>query len=150
MKFATSVTKPGRSGLTNAYTSVLSTAGSAAISGASRWLDAPASPGPRAATPAAKASPSAASAVPRGRAFGMRIVPPLDGTVLAWVRPGRIGGWVAVRFHSLTHPRRRLLRTHLGGVAAFTDALHVPARLTARSALRAIDPQQQVGQPAGP
>ena len=31
---------------------------------------------------------------------------------MAWVRPCRIGGWVAVRFHSLTHPRRRLLRIH--------------------------------------
>src|SRR5438093_6212673 len=35
-----SVTESGASGLTNAYKSVLSICGSAAVSGASRWLDA--------------------------------------------------------------------------------------------------------------
>ena len=39
MKLAMSVTVSGRSGLTNAYTSVLSATGSFEISGASRWLD---------------------------------------------------------------------------------------------------------------
>ena len=39
MKFAMSVTASGLSGLTNAYTSVLSATGSFEISGASRWLD---------------------------------------------------------------------------------------------------------------
>src|SRR6478736_7884480 len=39
MKFAISVTVPGLSGLTNAYTSVLSATGSLAISGASRCED---------------------------------------------------------------------------------------------------------------
>src|SRR6185437_2480602 len=39
------------------------------------------------------------------------------GTLLARVRSCRIRGWVAVRFRSLTHPRRRLLRIrrHRGG-----------------------------------
>src|SRR5215813_15122302 len=109
MKFAMRLTYPGRSLLTNAYTSVLSTAGSAAISGASRWLDALAPPGPRTANPAARASPSAATAVLRRRVLVVGIVPPSVGA-LAWVRPGRFGGWVAARFNSLTHPRRRLLR----------------------------------------
>jgi hypothetical protein len=39
MKFAMSVTVDGRSGLTNAYTSVLSATGSLEISGASRCDD---------------------------------------------------------------------------------------------------------------
>src|SRR6266576_5026680 len=49
------------------------------MSGASRWLDAPAPLGPRPATPAARASPSAASAVPRRRVLVERIVPPSNG-----------------------------------------------------------------------
>src|SRR5256884_2011549 len=53
------------------------------MSGASRWLDAPAPLGPRPATPAAKASPSAASAVPRRRVLVERIVPPSVG--LCWL-----------------------------------------------------------------
>src|SRR5215813_7785236 len=77
MKFAMRLTYPGRSLLTNAYTSVLSTVGSAAISGASRWLDALAPPGPRTAAPVATASPSAASAALRRRVLVMGIVPPL-------------------------------------------------------------------------
>src|SRR5215813_2585414 len=82
MKFAMRLTYPGRSLLTNAYTSVLSTAGSAAISGASRWLDARAPLGPRTATPAAKASPSAASAAAGRRVLVVRIAPPLVGLCL--------------------------------------------------------------------
>src|SRR5215472_6505709 len=95
MKFAINVTKPGRSLLTNAYTSVLSTAGSAAISGASRWLDARAPPGPRTAAPAATASPSAASAVLRRRVFVVRICSSLGGTCAGLgsaVPHGRMGG----------------------------------------------------------
>src|SRR5262249_19170369 len=42
--------------------------------------------------------------------FGDALCSSLGGISLAWVRPGCIGGWVAVRFHSLTHPRHRLLR----------------------------------------
>src|SRR3954452_6070641 len=60
-----SVTLSGLSGLTNAYTSVLSARGSPAINGASRWLDAVTAPGPAlmmnapltSARPAAPATP---------------------------------------------------------------------------------------------
>src|SRR5687768_3090624 len=56
------VTNPGRSGLANAYTSVLSAVGSPATSGASRWLDAVDVPGPSpsSATPAATRSAATA------------------------------------------------------------------------------------------
>src|SRR5215472_12592271 len=110
MKFAINVTKPGRSGLTNAYTSVLSTAGSAAMSGASRWLDADAPTGPRMAIPVAKLNPNAASAALARRSLVVRIVSSLGGVVLAWVRSCFTAGWVNVRFHSLTHPGHSLLR----------------------------------------
>ena len=56
MKFARIVTVSGLFGLTNAYRSVLSTAGSSAISGASRWLDAVAPDGPALPTKAAAAT----------------------------------------------------------------------------------------------
>jgi hypothetical protein len=46
IQLAINVTVSGASGLTNAYRSVLSARGSPAISGASRWLDAPAPNGP--------------------------------------------------------------------------------------------------------
>src|SRR4029079_4227304 len=52
----------GRSGLRNAYRSVLSAVGSSEISGASRWLDAWLEPGPRRATKsAASTAPTTAS-----------------------------------------------------------------------------------------
>src|SRR6185437_15380349 len=83
------------------------------MSGASRWLDALAPLGPRSAAPVARASPSAASAALVRRTLVVRMCfPSLGGTVLAWVRPCRSGGWAAVRFRSLTHPRRGLVRTH--------------------------------------
>src|SRR6266576_5745763 len=98
------------------------------MSGASRWLDAPAPLGPRPATPAAKASPSAASAVPRRRVLVERICSSVSGTVLAWVRPCSTGGWVAVRFRSLTHPWRRLLRISLFVAITFRDHLRSGGR----------------------
>ena len=61
IQFATSVVVSGLSGLTNAYTSVLSNCGCPEMSGASRWLDALAVPGSSAVTPTA-ASPPVASA----------------------------------------------------------------------------------------
>ena len=61
----------GRSGLRNAYRSVLSAVGSSEISGASRWLDALPEPGPRRATKsAASTAPTTAS---RMNAQGLRI-----------------------------------------------------------------------------
>src|SRR6185437_1797985 len=82
------------------------------MSGASRWLDALAPLGPRSAAPVARASPSAASAALVRRTLVVRMCfPSLGGTVLAWVRPCWSGGWAAVRFRSLTHPRRSLVRT---------------------------------------
>src|SRR5262249_31051787 len=98
------------------------------MSGASRWLDAPAPLGPRPATPAARASPSAASAVPRRRVLVERIFPAVRGTVLAWVRPRPAGGWVAVRFRSLTHPWRRLLRMSPLLTIAFRDHMRLSIR----------------------
>ena len=50
------VTFEGSSGLTNAYRSVLSAAGSPAIWGASRWLDASAPPAAEAVMASAPAS----------------------------------------------------------------------------------------------
>src|SRR5262245_33338489 len=55
-----SVTVFGLSGLTNAYTSVLSSLGSAATVGASRWLEALPALGPSALTPNATAATAAA------------------------------------------------------------------------------------------
>src|SRR6185437_12621401 len=82
------------------------------MSGASRWLDALAPLGPRSAAPVARASPSAASAALVRRTLVVRMCfPSLGGTVLAWVRACWSGGWAAVRFRSLTHPRRSLVRT---------------------------------------
>src|SRR2546421_12357789 len=76
------VTVPGRSGLRNAYRSVPSTCGSAATSGASRWLDANPAWGPRPATspaPRATAAP-AATATFRNRLPGNNEDPSLgDG-----------------------------------------------------------------------
>src|SRR5262249_10624695 len=66
--------------------------------------------GPKACGPGGQGEPErgecSAQALLPGGAHGSS----LDGAVLAWIRPCRIGGWVAVRFHSLTHPRCRLLR----------------------------------------
>src|SRR5215472_13983227 len=61
------VTVSGLSGLTNAYTSVLSIAGSAATSGASRWLDATAAPGPNPYRPTPATMPVAARMIPARR-----------------------------------------------------------------------------------
>src|SRR6476619_7585873 len=63
MKLLMIVTLLGVSGLTNAYTSVLSACGSAAINGASRWLDAPPGVGPSPAnTPIAATAAAAVTA----------------------------------------------------------------------------------------
>src|SRR5258705_5589291 len=69
------VTLSGRSGLRNAYVSVLSAEGSSEINGASRWLDASAAAGlpPRDAS-AANSAPKAAAA--RTRTASFRIVLP--------------------------------------------------------------------------
>src|SRR5215468_4694862 len=56
------VTVSGLSGLTNAYRSVLSAAGSSLINGASRWLEAAALLGPTAPTSAAAATAEAVAA----------------------------------------------------------------------------------------
>ena len=61
------VTVSGLSGLTNAYTSVLSAVGSSPISGASRWLEAPAFDGPSAPVNAA-ATAAVPTAAPGARA----------------------------------------------------------------------------------
>src|SRR5688572_6492255 len=62
------VTVCGRWGLAYAYGSVLSTAGSAAISGAARWLDATAVAGPSPYSEPASTTPTAPTARPRRRA----------------------------------------------------------------------------------
>src|SRR4051794_41647061 len=66
MKLLMIVTVLGASGLTNAYRSVLSACGSAAINGASRWLEAPPGVGPRPTnTPTAAAAATAVTATRR-------------------------------------------------------------------------------------
>src|ERR1700737_1942316 len=66
------VTVSGLSGLRNAYKSVLSALGSCEMSGASRWLDAVAAPGPPART--ATVTPSAvAAAAARSASVILRI-----------------------------------------------------------------------------
>src|SRR4051795_635545 len=66
MKLLMIVTVLGASGLTNAYKSVLSACGSAAINGASRWLEAPPGVGPRPTnTPTAAAAATAVTATRR-------------------------------------------------------------------------------------
>src|SRR5436190_119912 len=60
----------GLSGDTNAYRSVLSAVGSCEISGASRWLDAVADPGPpRMATASPRAETAAATSRPKTSFF---------------------------------------------------------------------------------
>src|SRR5439155_9031138 len=75
MKLAMSVTESESSGLTNAYTSVLSACGSLAIKGASRWLEAALNVGAR---PSNRLSAKATSETNRTtrrcfRASGMRL-----------------------------------------------------------------------------
>src|SRR5438128_1878266 len=65
----------GLSGLTNAYTSVLSYWGVPEISGASRWLEAEAAPGCSAVTPAAASAPAASA--PHTRVARVLRPPPL-------------------------------------------------------------------------
>ena len=69
-QFATKLTLFGSSGLTNAYVSVLSTAGSVEMYGASRWLDAVLVPGPSRAAPPATVAAAARTASARVRAVG--------------------------------------------------------------------------------
>src|SRR6476469_5326373 len=64
------------SGLWNAYRSVLSNCGCPEISGASRWLDAAAVPGGRAATPAVAIPPTASAPAVNGATL---LRPPCNG-----------------------------------------------------------------------
>src|SRR5919204_2815683 len=85
------VTDPGRSGLRNAYRSVPSTCGSAATSGASRWLDALPSPGPSPASrppPRATVAPRATAAL-RNRLVIDNEVPPCPLLLSRAPPPGR-------------------------------------------------------------
>src|SRR2546423_6976105 len=82
-----SVTVSGRSGLRNAYVSVLSAEGSSEIKGASRWLDASAAEGlPPRDVNAASSAPTAAA--PRSRTASLRMV----GLLLSDGRSGSRGG----------------------------------------------------------
>src|SRR5215210_5550322 len=102
------VTLCGFSGLEKAYTSVLSTAGSLRISGASRWLDAPATVGSRPTTAeAATTLPAAMHAVARLRPGPFRTeldiwnsLPP-DGGVSRMGRTAFAGGGVTGREESV-------------------------------------------------
>src|SRR4051812_18221251 len=69
-QLAMRLTVLGSSGLTNAYVSVLSTAGSVEMYGASRWLDAELVPGPSSAAPPATVAAAVRTARARARAFG--------------------------------------------------------------------------------
>src|SRR5687768_12947273 len=69
-----SVTVSGSSGLTKAYVSVLSTSGFAAVSGASRWLEALPADGPSSRPVPVTATPAATSAEPARRARWRRRV----------------------------------------------------------------------------
>src|SRR5262249_29004709 len=75
IQFATIVTVSGLSGLTKAYRSVLSNSGTPAISGASRWLDAPPTPGRLVAARPATANAATAPAPARRGAMS----PPFTG-----------------------------------------------------------------------
>src|SRR5690349_9060760 len=66
-QLATNVTLLASSGLTNAYVSVLSTAGSVEMYGASRWLDAELVPGPSNAAPPATVAAAVRTAIARER-----------------------------------------------------------------------------------
>src|SRR3954466_3896675 len=70
-------TSPEFSGLEKEYTSVLSTAGSSEISGASRWLEAPATVGSSPITAAPATSPPEAKRAV-ARVAGLRTMPILD------------------------------------------------------------------------
>src|SRR3954471_20886668 len=69
-QLAIRLTVLGSSGLTNAYVSVLSTAGSLEMYGASRWLDAELVPGPSNAAPPATVAAAVRMASARLRARG--------------------------------------------------------------------------------
>src|SRR3954463_8497419 len=99
-QLATKLTVLGSSGLTNAYVSVLSTAGSVEMYGASRWLDAELVPGPSNAAPPATVAAAVSTASARERVVDRRVrVMELLGLKLcvfaALVRPARSSGWVA-------------------------------------------------------
>src|SRR6266513_2534348 len=91
-------TVSGRSGLLNAYVSVLSAEGSSEINGASRWLDACAAAGvPPREVSAATNAPEAAAA--RIRTASFRIV-------LLLLSDGRSGSAVAVMTALIRHSCR--------------------------------------------
>src|SRR5713101_2912095 len=97
----------GLSGDTNAYRSVLSAVGSSEISGASRWLEAPAgsAPLPRVATTAPSAARAAATNRPRTSV--LTSATPLSATARhQWV--GTVG--CRVTFVALAEPVHFLLR----------------------------------------
>src|SRR5215831_6191213 len=68
MKLLITVSVSGLSGERNAYTSVLSAEGSSEISGASRWLEAEAVPGPELRMTAATRASVTSAAAPRATA----------------------------------------------------------------------------------
>src|SRR5262245_48846127 len=88
------VTVPGRSGLTNAYTSVLSAAGSSPMSGASRWLEAAAPLGPT-APPSAATTTVAATTIPTARSSTPLFMP---FSFLRLTEVGRGSQRAAIRF----------------------------------------------------
>src|SRR5262245_16853180 len=100
----------------NAYRSVLSAAGSAAIRGASRWLDASALLGPSPASPAVSATPTAARAAPARQAVNRPAPSLLISVLQSWIglttglRDGPRRGWPAVYLTSSGHPCGRRLR----------------------------------------
>src|SRR3954471_22245773 len=98
-QLAMRLTVLGSSGLTNAYVSVLWTAGWLEMYGASRWLDAELVPGPSSAAPPATvaAAVRTASARVRARDRWVRVMELLTSRVLrnaSAVRAPTHGGWV--------------------------------------------------------
>src|SRR5919202_5267251 len=75
IQLETIVNVSGLSGLTNAYRSVLSALGSSEISGASRWLDAVAAPGPPRVRAAATSAARDAATTTANASFLIPIAP---------------------------------------------------------------------------
>src|SRR5919197_933996 len=85
----------GRSGLRNAYRSVLSAVGSSEISGASRWLEAVLDPGPRRATKSARSAAPATASTMNAQCLRIRC-----GSFLTAGRLGDVMSWPSYAAHS--------------------------------------------------
>src|SRR6185436_7245046 len=130
IQLLTIVTVFGASGLTNAYRSVLSACGSAEISGASRWLDAPPGVGPRPAnTPTAAAAAAPITARRRVSLLFRTTVPSLARMVCGrCATVGRVGGCGADRPPFDVGPARPppLRAAALIGSPGPVEAVHSP------------------------